>query len=127
MLSGGYHVSGLWPPFAAVVRDYLTPWTEYYGLRGTIVSGFRSFDEQAAKYRIGRTPLEVLHRVRKQGRNGAVTDAGPGESAHNYGLAIDVEGPDQSAIVQLGAAMGFGTVSWDPAHLEWPNWRSLLG
>jgi len=56
-----------------------------------------------------------------------VTDAWAGQSPHNYGLAVDIEGPDQASIIDIGRQLGFGTVSWDPAHLEYPNWRSLLG
>lgn len=127
MLSGGFYLSGLWPPFAAAVRDYLQPWANYLGYEGSVVSGYRSNDEQLILVRKGRTPWEVANRVKKQGRDGAVTDAWPGESAHNYGLAIDVEGRDQGQIIALAQWIGFGTVSWDPAHLEWPNWRALLG
>lgn len=125
MLATGPHLSGLWPPFRAVVQDYLLPWVAYYGLRGEVRSGFRSFDEQLRLYRLGRSQYQFNNRVRMRGENGAVTDAFPGESAHNYGLAIDVEGPSQREIVEVGKMLGFGTVSWDPAHLEWPNWRAL--
>ena len=124
-LSGTSYLFGLWPPMADAVR-YLQAWCEYYGLQGEIVSGFRSMEEQAALYQLGRSPAEVQARVHKQGRGGAVTDAPPGQSAHNWGLAVDVEGRDQAQIIQLGAAIGFGTVSWDPAHLEWPSWQSLI-
>lgn len=126
MLSGGLNTSGLWPPFRAYVEQLLMPYAAYYGLSGTVVSGYRSLQEQADLYAKGRTPYEVAHQVSKQGRNGSVTDAPPGRSAHNYGLAIDVEGVDQSQLVALAAALGFGTVSWDPAHIEWPRWQSLL-
>jgi hypothetical protein len=126
MLSGGLYLSGLWPPFREVVTEYLQPWVEYFGLEGRIVSGFRSIEEQDALFHLGRTQAQYNARVRLQGRNGSVTDAPPGSSAHNYGLAIDVEGRNQSEIIQVGAALGFGTVSWDPAHLEWPNWQALL-
>lgn len=117
--------SSLWPPFATAV-DYLKAWCDYLNLRGTITSGFRSLEEQAKLYAIGRTPAEIAGRVSKQGKGGSVTDAPPGTSAHNYGLAVDIEGPDQASIIQLAKAMGFGTVSWDPAHVEWPNWRTLI-
>jgi len=126
MLSGGFNLSGLWPPYRTAVQDYLMPYVQYFGLQGTIVSGYRSMEEQAVLYRKGRTPAEVAARVSKQGRDGAVTDAPPGSSAHNYGLAIDVEGPHQAQIVDLARQLGFGTVSWDPAHIEWPRWQSLL-
>lgn len=125
-LSGGLYLAGLWPPFADAVR-YLQAYADYYGLRGEVSSGFRSNTEQAELFAKGRTAQEVAGRVRKQGRGGTVTDAPPGASAHNYGLAIDIEGRDQQQIVALARALGFGTVSWDPAHIEWPQWQSLLG
>lgn len=115
----------LWPPFAEAVH-ILSLWVDYYGLRGSIESGYRSLEEQERLYAIGRTSGEIRARVKKKGQGGAVTDAAPGESAHNYGLAVDVYGPDQLKIVALAKELGFGTVSWDPPHLEWPNWRSLL-
>lgn len=125
-LSGTWYLSGLWPPMAEAVR-YLMAWCDYYGLQAEIVSGYRSLEEQAALFRQGRTPQEVALQVRKRGTAGSVTDAPPGQSAHNFGLAVDVEGRDQAAVLQLAQAIGFGLVSWDPSHIEWPNWRSLLG
>jgi LAS superfamily LD-carboxypeptidase LdcB len=79
--------------------------------------------EQAQLYAIGRTAEEVAAHVSKQGRDGAVTDALPGQSAHNYGLAVDFDNP---ALRHLAAEIGFGTVSWDPAHVEWPGWRHII-
>lgn len=117
--------SGLWPPFAAAV-SILKAWSDYFSLNATITSGYRDLREQERLYAIGRTPAEIAARVSKQGKGGAVTDAPPGSSAHNYGLAIDVEGPDQSAVMEIARALGFGLVSWDPAHVEWPNWRRLI-
>lgn len=119
------HYSTLWPPFAEAIR-ILALWVEYMGLEATVVSSWRSAEEQERLYAIGRTPLEIRERKKKQGLDGAVTDAPPGSSAHNYGLAVDVEGPDQSAVVALAKRLGFGTVSWDPAHIEWPNWSALV-
>lgn len=125
MLSGTSYLYGLWPPFSDAVR-YLIAWANYYGLSASIVSGYRSGEEQARLYAQGRTPYEIAHHVSKQGAGGSVTDAAAGESAHNYGLAVDVEGRDQAAVIQLARQIGFGTVSWDPAHIEWPGWRSLI-
>lgn len=125
MIGGQWYLSGLWPPFANAVQ-YLSAWCEYYGLSAEIVSGYRSMQEQTALYAKGRTPSEITHQIPKHGQGGAVTDAPPGRSAHNYGLAVDVEGRDQTAVVQLARAIGFGTVSWDPAHIEWPGWSSLV-
>lgn len=125
-LAGSLYLSGLWPPFAEAVV-FLQAWCDYYRLDASIVSGFRSNQEQAALYAKGRTPYEVTQRVRKQGGGGTVTDAPPGYSAHNYGLAVDVEGSDQRSVIALAKSLGFGTVSWDPAHVEWPGWQSLVG
>ena len=124
-LTGTFLVSGLWPPFGSAVR-YLQAWCSYYNYRGEITSGFRSFQEQAALYALGRTQNEILNRVAKHGAGDAVTDAPPGESAHNYGLAIDISGPDRAQIIELARWIGFGLVSWDPEHIEWPNWRLLI-
>jgi LAS superfamily LD-carboxypeptidase LdcB len=125
-ISGTSYLYGLWPPFAEAVR-YLLAWSQSYGLEGRIASGYRSMAEQTALYSQGRSQSEILNRVAKRGIAGAVTDAPAGESAHNYGLAVDIEGRDQGAIIQLARAIGFATVSWDPAHIEWPGWRSLVG
>jgi len=124
-VSGTSYLYGLWPPMQGAVR-YLLAYCAYYGLEGSIVSGLRSLQEQERLYAQGRTQDEVTRRVSKQGAGGSVTDAPPGSSAHNYGLAVDIEGRDQGAIIQLARQIGFGTVSWDPAHIEWPGWKSLV-
>ena len=123
--SGTYLLSGLWPPYAEAVR-YLLAWADYYNLQSTIVSGYRSLDEQARLYAKGRTQYEIQQRVRKHGGGGSVTDAPPGSSAHNYGLAVDFEGPDQRAVISLARQIGFGLISWDPGHVEYPGWQSLI-
>lgn len=117
--------SGLWPPFVAAL-EYLSAYLDYYGLAATVTSGYRSNQEQAALYSQGRTPEEVANRVHKHGTGGSVTDAPPGYSAHNYGLAIDIDSDDLADVMAVAKAMGFGTVSWDPDHLEWPSWQSLV-
>jgi len=105
---------------------YLMAYANSYGLSGSVVSGYRSFREQVELYQKGRSTSEVINRVAKHGAGGTVTDAYAGESAHNYGLAVDIEGPNQAEILELAVAIGFQTVTWDPAHIEWPNWRSLF-
>jgi len=119
------HSSTLWPPFAEAV-SILAQWVEYRGLTAFVTEGYRSLERQEELYAKGRTPLEIRNRVKKRGANGAVTDAPPGSSAHNYGLAIDVAGPDLDKVVELARSLGFGTVSWDRSHIEWPNWQALL-
>lgn len=95
-----------------------------------LTSGYRSLEEQARLYAQGRTaPGEV------------VTNAAPGKSAHNFGLAIDFafgnalgrptwpeDGPWFGA-AQVGKALG---LEWggdwssfkDRPHLELPEWRA---
>lgn len=125
MLSPGLYLSGLWPPFATAI-SYLMAYCESYGYQAYIASGFRSSAEQARLYQQGRTPDEVRRRVSKRINVDVVTNAPPGTSAHEFGLAVDVEGRDQSQVVALARSLGFGTVSGDPAHIEWPNWRQLV-
>lgn len=85
------------------------------GITIKIISGLRTFDEQAALYAKGRT---------KAGPK--VTNAGPGYSNHNFGLAFDVgvfkgaayvpESPLYKAVAAIGVDLG----------LEWGgNWKSI--
>ena len=126
-MSGGLlRLSGLWPPFGAAVRYFLNC-TDQQSLPVTILEGYRSAADQAARYAQGRTPWEIQHHIRKHGLGGSVTDAPPGESPHQYGLAVDISSPDIQAARWIAQQIGFGTVTWDVPHIEWPNWRSLLG
>lgn len=50
-----------------------------YGVTAEVISGLRSYQQQAALYAQGRTRP-----------GGIVTNARPGSSWHNYGLAIDL-------------------------------------
>lgn len=126
MASGTWHLSGLWPPFAEAVRYYLY-WADHYSIPVTIVSGYRPLEEQRRLYAMGRTPWEITKKVKKYGKGGSVTDAPPGSSAHNYGLAVDLSSPRLPDARALAQQIGFGTISWDLPHIEWPNWRALLG
>lgn len=110
---------------ATAVQQFLEL-ADQAGVEVSLTSGYRSMAEQAKLYAIGRTQAEVTARIRKQGRNGAVTDAPPGQSAHNYGLAVDLESPQLALVMQAARAFGFATVSWDPDHIEWPNWATLV-
>ena len=56
-------VSGLWPPFAEAV-SLLQHYADYYGLNATLVSGYRSMEEQQRLYAKGRTPAEIRGRVK---------------------------------------------------------------
>lgn len=119
------HSSNLWPPFAEAV-GILKQWADYLGYTAFVTEGYRSNERQAQLYAQGRTALEIRNQVRKRGANGAVTDAPPGSSAHNYGLAIDIAGPDRQKVIDLARELGFGLVSWDPSHIEWPGWEALV-
>ena len=125
-LSTGLYLSGLWPPMAEAVR-YLSAYASYLNLEGSIVSGRRSLDDQAKRYAIGRTPDEVRRQVSKRIGIDVDTNAPPGHSAHNYGLAIDVEGRNQAQLLSLAKQIGFQGVDGDPGHIQWPNWRPLVG
>lgn len=86
------------------------------GIRIRIISGLRTLEEQAELYAQGRT---------RPGRK--VTNARPGYSSHNFGLAFDIgvfEGakylqasPQYKAVGALGVDLG----------LEWGgNWKSIV-
>lgn len=115
--------------------------------------------EQAALYRRGRktetikTRLIVLRRgnlmaqwqamllERVGPQTGAkVTEALPGESAHQYGLAIDLvvfntagkpileESPEYHEIGRIGKGIGLvwgGDWGWDWGHFEHADWREI--
>ena len=87
-----------------------------HGITMHVISGLRSYDEQAALYARGRTT-----------RGPKVTNARPGHSNHNFGLAFDVgvfegsdylgDSPKYKALGVLGTDLG----------LEWGgNWRSIV-
>ncbi|HET6625076.1 MAG TPA: M15 family metallopeptidase [Nocardioidaceae bacterium] len=73
---------------------------ETHGLGIFIVSGLRTFPEQAGLYAQGRS---------KPGK--IVTNAKPGQSYHNFGLAFDF------------AVMKNGSLVWDPGH---PDWKAFV-
>jgi peptidoglycan LD-endopeptidase CwlK len=95
---------------------------------------YRSNEEQAALYAQGRTTPGHI-----------VTNAPPGESAHNYGLALDVVPivngkPDWRGTdpvwQQLGALGEQAGLTWlgapgsrfpEEPHMELPNWRQVVG
>jgi len=94
-----------------------------------ITSGRRTMDEQAALYAKGRTSP-----------GGIVTNAQPGDSAHNFGLAFDFAFGDAigrptwpkdapwATVAMIGKKLG---LDWggdwksfvDQPHFELPSWR----
>jgi len=111
-------IKKLHPLFQPKVRAYLSD-AKRQGLNLRITDGLRTWPEQAALYAKGRTASGSI-----------VTNAKPGQSAHNYGLAIDVieigkdyKTSNWAKIGKIGQAHGFkwgGTfVSInDSPHLE---------
>jgi hypothetical protein len=104
---------------AAAVLQYLTGGTVVGqrvvgGTAPTMTSAFRSVERQAELYADRASNPYPVNR--------------PGDSAHNYGLAIDAWVPDNlwplwHAIL---AYVGFRVPSNDRVHAEWPNWRDLV-
>lgn len=101
--------------------EYLIAWAEYEGLRPVVTETRRSWQRQNELYAQGRTTPGNI-----------VTNAKGGESPHQYGLAADVTSrfgygtPAALTIRELARYMGFGLISWDEPHVEWPNWKSVL-
>lgn len=84
------------------------------GVPVLVTCGLREMGEQAALYAKGRTAEEIVKRVKKHGKDGAVTDAPAGYSSHNFGMAVDVA-PDNAALAGLQP-------DWNAAH---PVWRQM--
>jgi peptidoglycan L-alanyl-D-glutamate endopeptidase CwlK len=76
------NLAGLNRKFRAQVEKFLIaaePICEHHGITIEVISGLRSWAQQAALYAQGRTKPGPI-----------VTKARPGSSWHNYGLAIDL-------------------------------------
>jgi D-alanyl-D-alanine carboxypeptidase-like protein len=74
----------LYPPFADLVRQLLQEAAKQ-GMQVGIFEGMRSFERQRELYAQGRNVSGHVVDPAK-----VVTDAPPGLSAHNYGLAVDL-------------------------------------
>jgi peptidoglycan L-alanyl-D-glutamate endopeptidase CwlK len=104
------------------------------GILPLVYTGFRSMEEQAALYAIGRS---------KPGK--IVTKARPGESYHNYGMAFDwvpmkpaarvdlfqADWNDETAFKlgeRVGITFGLNAISWETGHLQdgrYASWRDI--
>lgn len=121
-------LSDLDPRLQPLARQFLER-AEAAGLSIVVTQTRRTLEEQAALYAQGRTrPGKV------------VTNAKPGQSAHNFGLAFDVafidpdggvtwEGPWERLGV-IGQAIGLEWgVDWagfaDRPHFQMPGWKTL--
>ena len=121
-------ISKLHPAIRQRALDFLAKAKEQ-GIDLKITFGLRTFEEQQKIYDQGRTE------VSKAKGEKIVTKAKPGQSFHNYGLAIDVvpivkgkadwESKIWSKIGEIGKSVGF---SWggdwksfkDLPHFEYP-------
>jgi peptidoglycan LD-endopeptidase CwlK len=120
-------IQKLHPSIRERVRKFIME-ADRQGMKLRITSGLRDFAEQAKLYAQGRTDPGNI-----------VTNAKPGSSFHNYGLAIDVveikdgkglwENPNWSKIGALGKSFGFAwggdwTSLKDLPHFEYPPGKS---
>lgn len=130
---GSRSLDDLKPEVRARVDAFLSSCTAA-GLDVLVTSTLRTAAEQTALYAQGRTmPGHIVTRARA------------GQSAHNYGLAIDIvpmvngkpdwkeTDPVWKTIGQLGQAAGLvwlgaadSTFREEP-HFELPNWREAAG
>jgi len=91
------------------------------GVQLKVLETDRAPERQTALYAQGRTAPGKI-----------VTHARAYESAHNWGLALDVVPvPDTPANWKLlraeAAKLGFGLLGeWDPGHLQHPAWPTIL-
>lgn len=120
--------------FQPMVRDLLSQGqkaidSKFSGWQFFITDGFRSFEEQTKLYAQGRTALGKI-----------VTNAKAGQSAHNYGLAVDCAfqkdkklsyDPNMYALIypiarKLGFELGADwTGLTDKPHFEHPQWEKI--
>lgn len=125
MAGGRLKLLGL-DPSIKPAADWAIGWADFYGVPVTVVSGRRTFDEQAALRRnfeqcvaTGRFP---------SGPDCRFPANRPGESAHNFGLAFDSVVPDQFMPwwVALRRSAGFEVLDNDLPHAQYPSWRDFV-
>ena len=127
-------IDTLAPAFQRQVRGWVTEMINSK-IPPLIYCGRRTMEEQAALYKIGRSVKGKI-----------VTNARPGESYHNYGLAFDwvplkistknpdlyVADWDDETAFRLGEHVGqsfeLAAISWETGHLqaaEYASWRDI--
>jgi hypothetical protein len=119
--------TGFDPTFGNPLFKFLAA-AKAQGIDANIISGVRTDQDQrelqanAVATRNG-TALPYPERGR------VPVAAPPGSSAHEFGLAADVEAAnpgDQGRLIALGQQMGLAhPMSYDPTHFEAPNWRQV--
>ena len=127
-------IDTLAPAFQRQVRGWVTEMINSK-IPPLIYCGRRTMEEQAALYKIGRSVKGKI-----------VTNARPGESYHNYGLAFDwvplkpapkdptmlvVDWDDETAFrigEHVGGSFQLNGISWEAGHLQssqYANWRDI--
>ena len=122
-------IAKLHPEIQAMAKEFIIRADRELGIKLRVASGLRTFKEQQDLYDKGRS---------KPGK--IVTNAKPGDSFHNYGLAIDVveikdgkaiwKNPRWQQIADLAKSIGF---KWggdwksfkDRPHFEFSFGKSL--
>lgn len=115
----------------------------FYGLSESLARAYKAGETQTLfkPFESFRGPLRQAHLLAK-----GTTKAGPWQSPHNYGLAVDfvpfIPHPANGAIGEWSwaahhdyeflatRASRFGLhvpISWDPCHVQSPIWRSIRG
>jgi peptidoglycan L-alanyl-D-glutamate endopeptidase CwlK len=130
------------PVFLSRVRPWLAACRDAK-LDPLVYCTYRSREEQAKLYAIGRTRMGAdPSPSRPMGRT--VTNAKPGTSAHNYGLALDFvpllygkaqwKAPSElyDKCINLAIRHGLESLRDSPkfkeyAHLQFPNWKVVAG
>ena len=127
-------IESLTPAFQRQVRGWVTEMINSK-IPPLIYCGRRTMEEQAALYKIGRSVKGKI-----------VTNARPGESYHNYGLAFDwvplkpaakdptlleIDWGDETAFrlgEHVGGSFQLNGISWETGHLQssqYANWRDI--
>ena len=133
----------LYPKFRDTVNGFITTWNGTHAVEAVgIFEGLRSFERQAELYAIGRTTdgapcihagvLRPLGSCAQHPHGRIVTNAPPGMSWHQYGLAADVVFDSNPVKPDLQASWD-GKYPWKAlgiagttAGLEWAgSWRSM--
>jgi hypothetical protein len=120
MIKGTSRLLGLYAPFGVAVRELLQQLDDL-ALQPIVTEGHRTYERQRELYAQGRTAPGAI-----------VTQALPGESAHNFGLACDItteygyNSVQQKDIQRVARSLGFGTVTWDLPHVQHPSWWLIL-
>lgn len=111
-------------PFVRAAAQRIVAAARAEGIPAVMTSGYRSLAKQRALY--------------NRYRRGGPLAAAPGNSAHNYGLAVDIaisgaakDDRRYRKLHRIGRREGLDTLSGeqlaaDPFHFEVPNWRSLV-